>query len=128
MKTLLVIILVLIPSMAMSYQFAENWTKTDTAYQATFLSIATVDWMQTHWMAKQNWQWDGEYHKELNPFLGSHPSEGKINTMIPLGIVAHTAIAMALPPNYRRIWQCVWIGVESLAIYHNYSVGVKLEF
>jgi hypothetical protein len=132
MKKLSLVIIVLfilcIQPSADAYTFAENWTQKDTAYQAAFIAITTADWMQTRWMARQNWQWDGGCHKELNPFLGSHPSIKKIDTLIPLGMVAHTLVSMALPPNYRRIWQCVWIGVESLAIYHNYSVGVKLEF
>ena len=132
MKKLILIIIVLfilcIQSSAGAYKFAEDWSKTDTAYQATFLAVTTVDWMQTRWMVKQDWKWDGEYHREMNPVLGSHPSMKKVDTLIPLGMVAHTLVSMALPHDYRRIWQCVWIGIESLAVYHNYSVGVKLEF
>ena len=114
--------------MAMSWEFAENWTKADTAWQATFLAVTTVDWMQTRWMTRHDWQWDGEYHKEMNPILGSHPSIKKVDTLIPLGMVAHTLVSMALPPDYRRIWQCVWIGIEGAYVYNNYNIGVKIAW
>jgi hypothetical protein len=117
-----------IPASA-EYKFANNWDKEDTAYQATFLAITTVDWMQTRWMVKHDWQWDGEYYHELNPVLGDYPSLETVDTYIPLAMVAHTLVAMAIPnKTYRRIWQCLWIGVEGGAVYHNYSTGVKLEF
>jgi hypothetical protein len=136
-------LVVLVPVSAHAYEFAEDWTKTDTAYQTTFIAIATVDWMQTRWMAQHDWQWDGKYYRETNPFLGDFPSESKVNTLVPLGILAHTLVAMAIPPrscteeqeknghiniNFRRIWQLLFIGVESAAVYKNYSIGVKLEF
>ena len=144
MKYTWILILLLIPTLANAeYKFAENWTKTDTAWQVTFLSITAVDWMQTRWMAKQNWQWDGKYYHETNPFLGDFPSEGKVNTLIPLAMLGHTLVALAIPPrscteeqekngriniNFRRIWQCLFIGVESAAVYKNYTIGVHLEF
>lgn len=128
-KLIIVLVFILfLPLTAYSYEFAENWTKTDTAYQSAFITLATVDWMQTRWMTRHDWQWDGEYHKEINPFLGSHPSESKINTIIPISILAHTVVAMALPPKARRIWQCVFIGIEGLAIGNNYIAGVGIDF
>ena len=123
-----ILIILLLPSLANAYTFGENWTKQDTAYQATFITVAAVDWQQTRWMAKHDWQWDGKAYCELNPFLGSHPSEGKINTIIPLSILAHTVIAIALPPKQRRIWQCLFIIGEVGVIGRNASLGVKLDF
>ena len=117
MKTLLVIILVLIPSVAMS------WDTQDTYYQGIVIGTLLTDMAQTLYIAD-----NPDRFYEMNPLLGEHPSKEKVVGYFMGGIIAHTAIAMALPPKLRRIWQCVWIGVESLAIYHNYSVGVKLEF
>jgi hypothetical protein len=117
MKTILVIILMLIPSVAMS------WDTKDTYYQGAVIGTLLIDMAQTIKIAD-----NPDKYYERNPLLGEHPSKEKVVGYFMGGIIAHTAIAMALPPNYRRIWQCVWIGVESLAIYHNYSVGVKLEF
>lgn len=126
------------------YKFADSWSWTDTAYQGVFWTVTAVDWAQTRWMVKQDWQWDGKNHHEMNPILGNHPSLDKVNTLIPLAMVAHTLVALALPPrikwngedvkvfkvkvNPRRIWQCVFIGVEVGAVGHNIGGGVKLDF
>ena len=128
-KVILILVLLFISSpVHAEYKFAENWTKTDTAYQATFLAITAVDWMQTRWMAKNDWQWDGEYHHESNPILGDYPDSKRVDTLVPLGMLAHTIVSMALPPDYRRIWQVLWIGVEGYCVTTNYSAGVHLEF
>lgn len=117
MKTLLVIILVLIPSMAMS------WDTQDTYYQSAVITALAVDMAQTLYISKN----PNKYY-EINPLLGKHPSQDKVIGYFLGGMIAHTAIAMALPPTYRRIWQCVFIGIEGLVIGRNYSIGVKLEF
>jgi hypothetical protein len=146
-KFLLVVFMVLIMAFFTTganaeYKFAENWTWTDTAYQSVFLGLTYVDWKQTHWMASHNWQWDGGYYREQNPFLGDFPDSGKVDKLIPLGMVLHTLVAMAIPPrscteeqekngriniNFRRIWQCLFIVVESAAVYNNYTLGVQFE-
>ena len=143
MKYTWVIILLLIPTLANAeYKFAKDWSKADTAWECTFLVITAVDWMQTRWAAERDFYWNGHQHDENNPFLGSRPSVSKVDTLIPLGMVAHTLIAMALPSrfevydtnlgtvniNFRRIWQCVWIGGEVTAVTINYSAGIRLEF
>jgi hypothetical protein len=57
-------------------------------------------------------------------------------------MIAHGVVAAALPPkweiedsnlgtiniNPRRIWQCVWIGGEVVAVGINYSAGIRLEW
>lgn len=139
MRILLIIVLILafsLPAHA-EYKFAENWSKTDTATESVFMLITSLDWAQTRWMVDQGWKWDGHYHHEMNPFLGKHPSMDKVNVLIPAAIIGHALVAMTLPPtmkifdfkiNPRRIWQVMWIGVESAAVIHNINVGVKFDF
>jgi hypothetical protein len=70
-----------------------------------------------------------EYYHETNPILGDYPSVKEVDTYMPLAMLAHTVVAMAIPDTtLRRIWQCVWIGLESASVYKNYSLGVRLEF
>ena len=143
MKHTWILLLLLIPTLANAeYKFAKDWTYTDTVWQVTFLALSGVDWMQTHWAASRDFYWEDHQHRENNPFLGERPSTGKVDTLIPLGMIAHTIVAMALPSkfevydsnlgtvniNFRRIWQCVWIGIEGAAVYQNYNVGIRLEF
>ena len=142
-KAVCILMLLLIPTLANAeYKFAKDWSKADTAWECTFLAITAVDWAQTHWAAKRDFYWDGHQHHENNPFLGSQPSTSKVDTLIPLGMAAHVLVAMVLPSkfevydnnlgtvniNFRRIWQCTWIGVEVGAVAINYSAGIRLEF
>jgi len=117
MKTLLVIILVLIPSMAMS------WDSKDTYYQSAVITALAVDMAQTLHISKN----PNKYY-EINPLLGKHPSQDKVIGYFLGGMIAHTVVAMALPPEYRRVWQCVWIGIEGAVIYNNYNIGVKIAW
>jgi hypothetical protein len=61
-----------------------------------------------------------------NP-LGEHPSIGKANNLIAASIIGHAAIAYILPPAWRQGWQYVRIGVKAGAVYHNRSVGLKMD-
>ena len=117
MKILLVIILVLIPSMAMS------WDSKDTYMQGAVIGALLIDMAQTITIAD-----NPDKYYERNPLLGEHPSKEKVVGYFMGGIVTHTAIAMALPQDYRRIWQCVWIGIEGAVIYNNYNIGVKIAW
>lgn len=98
----------------------------------------------------------GYRYRELNPVLGAHPTKSSIDAYFPVILLAHAGIAYLLPTgeqdagkcetnyldlygwrevqkkkskwNWRRIWQAVWIGVESQCVYHNYRIGVKVGF
>ena len=139
----IILFILLIGTANAEYKFAEDWTWEDTAYQAVFLGIACIDWHQTDWMASRDWFWDGHQHREMNWFLGDHPDSGRVDKMIPLGMLAHTIIALAAPPrsiskeeqkegkfniNFRRIWQNSFIIVEVAAVGNNYGGGVRFEF
>jgi hypothetical protein len=137
MKKLIVVIIMMFCFNAHAYEFAKDWTKTDTAYQVSFLLVALVDYSQTRWMARNEWAWNGKTYYEINPLLSKRPSVSEVDTLIPLGLITHTLIALALPPrltvfgyeiNPRRIWQCSFILIEVGAIGNNYGGGVKIEF
>jgi uncharacterized protein YceK len=113
------------------------WDRHDTAYQATYLTLTTIDWAQTRWMTRQDWQWDGNNYKELNPLFLDNKPHTDATWLIPVGMALHTGIAMALPReskicglklNPRRIWQLLFISGEIGATINNYSAGVKIEF
>lgn len=137
MKNLIVICVMLFSVNAYGWEFAENWTKKDTAYQGAFLAVTAVDMAQTRWAAIQGWIWHGHKHKETCPVLSEQPTISEVDAYFPAVMVAHTLIALALPSeakifdfkiNPRRIWQCVWIGIETGYAINNYSVGVRIEF
>jgi len=137
MKYLIVVAVMMIAVNVNAYEFAENWTVKDTAYQVTFLTATTADWATTHWGAKNNWVWHGHKHRETCPFLSDHPTAGEVDAYFPAVMVLHTLIALALPPeakvfdfkiNPRRIWQCVWIVTEVGYVGNNIGAGMRIEF
>ena len=113
-----ILIILLIPAMAHA-----EWTQEDTHYQAAFVAAALADWGQTLCIAN-----NPDRFYETNFLLGRHPSSQKVNTYFPVAIALHTAVAVALPPKYRRTWQLVWIGIESSMVLNNASIGIKLDF
>lgn len=99
-----------------------KWTTLDTSLEVTFVVLTIMDWRQTR---------DIQNHPvlyETNRVLGRHPSARRINTYIPLSIIAHAAIAAALPKPYRTIWQSIWIGIELNAVNNNASLGLSIHF
>ena len=140
MRSLAVVIMIVlfaVPAHA-EYKFAENWTWTDTAYEAANQSLFIVDWAQTRSMARQGWKWNGDSYSEICPFLSKHPTTSEVDTLIPIGMAVHLLVSLALPPDYkvlgvnihpRRTWQLMWIGIETGAIANNFSgCGVRIEF
>jgi hypothetical protein len=65
---------------------------------------------------------------ESNPVLGRHPSLSAVNAYFAAGILAHTAVAMALPPGWREPWQYMTIVFQAGVVAHNASIGVEMGF
>jgi hypothetical protein len=101
----------------------EPWSKTDIALEAVCLGLIMVDWGQTLNSADNT-----ERYKEHNPALGNHPSRGRVNTIIPLSMIAHAGIAHVLPGKWRKAWIVSTIAVEIRAVRQNHSVGLKVTF
>jgi hypothetical protein len=117
--------------------FAGDWTTADTAREGVYVGLTLIDGAQTRWFLKHN-------TVECAPRVGCHnkyaeqditgafgsnkPSVGKVDNLVAASIVAHAAIAYALPPKLRHAWQYIWIGVEAGAVRGNHLAGVKLSF
>jgi len=102
---------------------AEAWTVEDTAREAFFQTLLTVDCAQTRYGASHPRQFE-----ERNPILGKHPSKGRINTIC-LGVGAgHYFISRWLSRETRTFWQHSTIFIEVYAVGGNYMAGVGMEF
>jgi hypothetical protein len=100
-----------------------GWSREDTYRQAEVVVLSGIDWAQTRKIAQNPDKWH-----EHNPVLGSHPSTEKVDIYFPLSIATNTAIAMALPPEYRKWFQYVSIGVEAGVVASNFSIGLGVGF
>jgi hypothetical protein len=101
--------------------FAGDWSAADRQREATFLTLHTVDWLQTRTIAKQN------YYYEQNAILGRHPSIGKVNVYFASTALAHYLIADRLSPEWRKGFQYISIGISGGAVLNNISLGIRLD-
>lgn len=113
----------LFPLSSCSPAFADEWSRADTWREATYQSLALIDWAQTRNIGSKP---DCLY--EHNSILGKHPGSGKINAYFALTGIAHAAIAYALPSEYRVPFQYITIGIEVGAVAHNFSIGISAKF
>jgi hypothetical protein len=96
-----------------------DWTPEDTARQAAYFTLHSLDWLQTRYIA----QHPDEYW-ESNAILGDHPTLAEVNTYFIASGIAHYAISRWLPPDWRKNWQYFTLGVEAGYVTHNIQVGV----
>ena len=101
---------------------ADEWTKKDTAFQASLLVLKGIDWLQTKEIARN------PHYYEVNPILGKYPSQNRVDLYFACSAIGHTVVAYYLPSNYRRIWQCIFIGIQVGCIGHNVNAGVRIKF
>lgn len=113
------ILICLMPILSLA---GDKWTQEDTAYQAVFITALSCDWLQTKEIAR-----NPNYY-ETNFILGKYPSQNEVDFYLLSAAILHTGIAYYLPKEYRRIWQCFWIGVEMNCVRHNYSSGIRINF
>ena len=99
----------------------DQWTESDSYRETAYVVVTAVDWNQTL-------QINSHGLRESNVILGSHPSDSRINTLIPASMFAHYYIATLLPTEYRKAWQYTWIGIETGYIFNNFSLGLKIKF
>lgn len=100
-----------------------GWSREDTYRHAAFTTLMVVDYSQTMEISREP-----DKYRERNPFLGEHPSEAAVTGWFIGTYAANTAIAMALPPRYRKWFQYVSIGVEVGCVANNFSIGLGFGF
>lgn len=117
-KTLLALSL----SMSCSAQ-ASDWDRTDSALLATQLTLTAIDWGQTRIIARNPDLW-----YERNPFLGEHPSVGRVDKYFAVTFLVTTGISIALPQKYRRWYLGSMIVYEAAFVFHNQQLGIRVDY
>lgn len=117
-RLLVVAALLALPSRAPAL---DEWTWQDSTWEAAFAAAVLVDVRQTSVALASG-------RRELNPVMGSRPSDAKLAGAAALAVGAHAAVSLLLPARHRRWWQAVTLGAEATAVGHNFSVGARLSF
>jgi hypothetical protein len=109
---------------AVSAHANEPWDKTDKALFAGFTAIRAVDMAQTLQIARN----PDQYREATNPFLGQHPSPGKV---VGTFLATHALIWLAtdyMSPKARKIVYSIGIAFEGAVVGRNFSIGLTGRF
>lgn len=104
---------------------AHHWTPLNKVLAGTTAGLQGLDWAQTLAFRAHG-------DPEGNPLLGSAPSAGKVNTLVPLGMLATQGIGALLPSGARNVWYGGMSALELAAVLHNLlhghgaTVGVRV--
>ena len=103
--------------------FLEGWDRTDSLLLTTALSTIAIDWGQTRDIARHP-----ERFTEGNPFLGSHPSVGRVDKYFALAMAGTAVTAGFLAPTPRKWFLGGVTAVEVVVIISNHRVGIRADF
>ncbi len=117
-KNIVVSILTVLIFPSISFAFG-SWNQETTARELCFLYTLSKDWQQTLDIAD-----NPSKYSEENPVLGSHPDKNNVNMYFASCAATHALVAYILPPNYSKIWQITWIGIQSNVTNHNDRNGL----
>lgn len=91
-----------------------GWTSTNTALELGFAGELAIDAYQTQTYFLPTCA-------ELNPIVGRCGERVPLAVYLPVSFALHVAIAWALPPRARDLFQAFSLGAEGLAITHNWQ-------
>ncbi len=128
-KSLIVGLCVLMTGCAST--FGEKWSKADTSREVVWEGLHVMDWGQTRYIAKHP-----DKYRELNPILGSHPSQNRVDIYMGSGLLLHPVISAYLSPQEyailgikvrpRSLWQYFTITLSGGCVINNASIGVRV--
>jgi len=102
--------------------FSCSWTKAEITKEACWMVLHVIDYKQTQYAMDRP-----DEFSELNPMLGDHPSEGRLNTFAVVGGVTHFLTTHYFD-GFRGTWQNVTLGLKVAVVGNNFHVGAKVEF
>lgn len=100
--------------------YGADWSSADTKREVSWQVINFIDYRQTSNIS--------EPHYEQNPFLGKHPSQGEIDKYFAVSALTHYVTSRLLSFEYRRNWQWLTIGVSGSIVFHNYQIGLTVNY
>ena len=101
----------------------DPWDTTDKVLGAAALTTWIIDWGQTRDIAKR----PNEF-RELNVFLGEHPSVSKVdNYFVAVGIGGYL-FANWLSSENRKTFLSVFTTIELINVGRNHGLGINIAF
>lgn len=101
----------------------EEWTTLQKVAYTTSIAANIIDWGQTRTIAK-----NPDKYRELNTFLGDHPSVARVNNYF-IGTTALLAVLPHMSDTYRKYMMPMVAAGLTLNIARNhFKVGLKISF
>jgi hypothetical protein len=103
--------------------FAGERSKTDYTLAGAFAVLHWADWRQTSDAISQP-----DRYEEANPLLGKNPSQAELDRFMIVGALIVGGIAILLDDVNRTNFLIGMVIVKSIAVGHNYSIGLRFGF
>jgi hypothetical protein len=107
---------------AVSAANAETWSALDKSLLVAGATLHLLDWQQTRYISAHPHQ-----YVELNPIIGTHPSQARVNQYMLATLVLFPLLANTFP-EYRTAILAVWVGSRAAVVHNNYLIGIKLQW
>lgn len=104
-------------------QVQAQWRGQDIQRQVAITVLLAADWAQTRQIARNPQRWE-----ELNPLLGSHPSEVRVRNYFLAVAAASAMLTVALPEEWRESAQLGQVKLEGLTVLRNRQIGLRFSF
>lgn len=116
--------------------FYKPWTKTEITQEVIWQALHLIDWGQTRYIAKHPDEYD---EVESERWIGRNPSASRVDKFMIVTGLLHWGISWLIPNkigfdvwgydfNWRTIFQAVTIVKTAGTVYHNNSIGIRVEF
>lgn len=125
MKTLAALLLFFSMSPVHAEPF-EGWTNEEKAWFVASEVSQILDYQTTRNILYQKPSWKGYY--EVNPLLGRHPSQGKLNIAEAVTVVGNYYLSDWLGHDNRLLWLRAHTAVELDFAAHNIRIGAEVRF
>jgi hypothetical protein len=87
------------------------------------MALTVADWGQTRMIAR-----NPQTYRELNPILGPHPSQSKVDAYMIGYLATQYLIAECAPEPIKTILLTYVLTVQANAVRNNRSIGLQIRF
>ena len=123
--------MIALSSMANAGEFRHfsDWTPEKKAEVLLYTGISYVDYSQTTWAMRQNDRQNGVHYRELNPILGSYPSNESIAllSLLSVGYYYYLVGNDSKYPKLSIAGRSAMFSVKIVAITYNNSIGISVS-
>ena len=98
--------------------------KSDLVRHGVMTGLMIVDWRQTVQIANN----PDDYYEKWNFLLKEHPSEREVNQYFAMSYAGKSLAVWLLPKEYRKICQYFFIGLSTVCVGNNLSIGLHGEW